>query len=332
MGTSSANFDAIKKGDPSMNSIIICRMNTLQSIPAANILKTATAVESLYLKFDSEVQTLGLASILYSLIENKSLNTIVVCQQSDDATKTDSEAISKIRLPIEDDLNILGSLFGIALQLNQTIREIKLVNCKFINETFFEPFVHDSIRTKTCMLTKFSVVNCNIGDSGTIAVAQALVWNQHLKELCLSKNNITDIGAIRIAEAVRYNNVLIKLGLSNNPIGESGIYLLVTSLKYNRALSSLYLNTINTTENVCKMLEYQFEANEEDMLLNYNHFLWYNSTLKSIYTDNYFNPRFISLHQVLKYSSTYRQALATKKGFPERSDKLVWLLRNWVCT
>ncbi|XP_067016042.1 protein NLRC3-like [Acropora muricata] len=85
-----------------------------------------------------------------------------------------------------------------------------------------------------------------IGLSGALALARALLKNSTLKCLFLGYNYIGDLGALAFADALRTNSSLLLLDLSDNGIGDLGTEVICKALQSNHVMThlSLHGNTI----------------------------------------------------------------------------------------
>lgn len=81
----------------------------------------------------------------------------------------------------------------------------------------------------------------DLGDEGTILLAQALENNISLKLLKLKQCSVGDEGAKALANFLAQNKTLKNLNLSNNKIGSEGIQWLSKFLAKNKSLTSLDL-------------------------------------------------------------------------------------------
>eukprot|EP00937_MAST-01D_sp_MAST-1D-sp2_P004366 g4366.t1 len=84
--------------------------------------------------------------------------------------------------------------------------------------------------------------NTSVGDSGAIALAEALKTNTTLQQLCLNNTSVGDGGAIALGEALKTNTTLQGLSLSYTSVGDGGATALGEALKTNTTLQKLGLN------------------------------------------------------------------------------------------
>lgn len=84
--------------------------------------------------------------------------------------------------------------------------------------------------------TRIDLHNENIGDTGIIALVEALDSNTLVGELYLTNNNISDSGAIAIAKMLETNSAVSFLYLFHNHIGDKGAIALAKMLETNTDL------------------------------------------------------------------------------------------------
>eukprot|EP00002_Diphylleia_rotans_P026897 TRINITY_DN5385_c0_g1_i1.p1 TRINITY_DN5385_c0_g1~~TRINITY_DN5385_c0_g1_i1.p1 ORF type:complete len:2210 (+),score=439.95 TRINITY_DN5385_c0_g1_i1:82-6711(+) len=87
-----------------------------------------------------------------------------------------------------------------------------------------------------------SPTNIVLGDTGLLALAEALVINSCITALDLSCNALSDRGGVALAVALLTNNSIIDLNLSYNNLGEMTAEALASSLKVNKTLKVLDLS------------------------------------------------------------------------------------------
>ena len=92
----------------------------------------------------------------------------------------------------------------------------------------------DLLRDMDINIHHLTLLHCNVGDSGAVALAEVLKSKPNLRELQLSMNNIGDEGATALAELLRTNTTLKALHMTDNSITSVGLEALVGSLKKNR--------------------------------------------------------------------------------------------------
>ena len=95
----------------------------------------------------------------------------------------------------------------------------------------------------------------SIDDSGVIALAQSLQYNETLKNLYLSYNpDISSASVHSLAKLLRNNNTLSCLSLDHTSIDTDGVLILMESLKTNNTLGELKLDKRH--EKTCFTLPY----------------------------------------------------------------------------
>ena len=109
--------------------------------------------------------------------------------------------------------------------------------------------------------TKLVLDNNNIGDSGAVAIAEALKNNTALTWLYLGYNTIGDSGAAALAKALKSNTALTRLDLDYNNIGDSGAAALAEELKSNTALTELRLDYNNIGDSGAAALAEALKSN-----------------------------------------------------------------------
>jgi Ran GTPase-activating protein (RanGAP) involved in mRNA processing and transport len=98
-----------------------------------------------------------------------------------------------------------------------------------------------ALKNSAPQLETFAMKDCDVGSSGTVYLAQALVDHPHLTTLDLGANNIGNAGAEALGEMLSHNNKLHTLGLYGAQIGVAGMRALARGLTVNRALRTIYL-------------------------------------------------------------------------------------------
>ena len=86
------------------------------------------------------------------------------------------------------------------------------------------------------------IISTESGDTGVIAVANALQHSHNLWTLDLPTNSIGDDGAVALAEALHHNSTLEWLDLSDNSISDDGAVALAQALNHNSNLLCLRLS------------------------------------------------------------------------------------------
>lgn len=80
---------------------------------------------------------------------------------------------------------------------------------------------------------------CQVSNDGAIAIAEALIQDNHISNLELAYNVIQDKGAKALAEALKRNKSLTSLNLRQNRINQDGGKALANMLKTNKTLTVL---------------------------------------------------------------------------------------------
>merc|ERR1712038_2116294 len=99
-------------------------------------------------------------------------------------------------------------------------------------------------------LTILDLGQNEIGDEGTIALADGIRKNIGLKELLLYSNKLLDEGAMQLGMCLKVNTVLSKLDISGNQIGDHGATSLVKGLQKNSSLKEIVCNCNKFDEKV----------------------------------------------------------------------------------
>ena len=103
-------------------------------------------------------------------------------------------------------------------------------------------------------LVELDLYRKNIGETGAIAICQALKVNTHLQKLNISGNNIGENGAIAISrvcfslslikwnnlEALKVNICLRRLHIKNNKNNKTGTNAIRNALEYNYTLEKIF--------------------------------------------------------------------------------------------
>jgi hypothetical protein len=148
----------------------------------------------------------------------------------------------------------LKFIFGCILQTNIEERHITL-DLSFSDlmqlKNSFNTIIY--ALKKNIKLTTLLLSRNDIGDEGTIAIAEALKTNTRLLILELNHNAISSIGVITLAEALKINTTLSTLKLNSNLIYEEGAVAIANVLKINKTLLDLdlgrnYLKTNGAVE------------------------------------------------------------------------------------
>lgn len=100
-----------------------------------------------------------------------------------------------------------------------------------------------------CGLVKLGLGDCDIGTTGTRALAEALLHNSVLQILDLAYNRIEDEVAGKLAAALAHNCTLTHLFLSGTMIGDGGARGIANALKRNRGILCLTLAENNIFAN-----------------------------------------------------------------------------------
>lgn len=88
----------------------------------------------------------------------------------------------------------------------------------------------------------FDLDGNEIGDMGTMVLADALLTHKTLEFLSLRENQISDAGAEALSELLKANTKLLALLLAGNQIGHQGVQALADALAVNTMLSRLNLS------------------------------------------------------------------------------------------
>ncbi|CAL8086962.1 unnamed protein product [Calicophoron daubneyi] len=115
------------------------------------------------------------------------------------------------------------------LSINNTIRQLTIDANEKLDDSCLAQLIDDSIN-----LTKLQLRYCCLGPAEAKHIAMRLgittSANSKLLSLDLSGNQLGDKGTIYLAEALRTNRTLLTLSLSNNNIGDIGAGALATVL------------------------------------------------------------------------------------------------------
>ena len=98
-----------------------------------------------------------------------------------------------------------------------------------------------ALASDKCRVMKLGLIGIHIGDSGTIALADALKTNTFITVIDLGHNNIGDAGVVAFADALKTNTSITKIGLSSNTIGDSAAVALANTLKTNTSITEVNL-------------------------------------------------------------------------------------------
>jgi hypothetical protein len=136
---------------------------------------------------------------------------------------------------------------GNSLGTSCSIEKLDLRDSRLITISGWTGF-SKGLRSPTCSLLDLDISNCDINDSGALAVAIALAENTSLKVLNMSSNrNITSSGWIDCFHIMRQNEIRLKrLDLSDNNIDDLGATMLVTILVNMSALDSFTLSNMTS--------------------------------------------------------------------------------------
>ena len=92
-------------------------------------------------------------------------------------------------------------------------------------------------------LRELDMNNNPIGDDGATTLARMLTRNQNIKTLNMENCDITEFGAIKLAETLYLNSTLTKINLSENAIKDQGVYALAQMLTRNQSLSEFHIRS-----------------------------------------------------------------------------------------
>lgn len=111
-----------------------------------------------------------------------------------------------------------------------------------------------------------TLLHCNVGDSGAVALAEVLKSKPNLRILQLSMNNIGDEGVTALAELLKTNTTLEALHMTDNRITSVGLRAVVEALKNANTrpgltvqLSNSYFNT-NGGEAAYELVNYNYKV------------------------------------------------------------------------
>jgi hypothetical protein len=204
-----------------------------------------------------------------------------------------------------------------ALQYNKTIKNLNITH-NLITFNFSIKEIHDlsDIFTKLSLKTidiSYNLINNDhslkyllryntslhilnlsnneMGDIGTIELANGLNSNTTLLEINLSNNNIGDKGLNVLATVLKVNKSIIDLNLSNNNIGDKGVFELMEVLPFNRRIEFnlsnnkliILKNVVHAYKSLRDIDRIVFNTNLENDLLNLLELLRVNTTIKSLY-------------------------------------------------
>jgi len=90
-------------------------------------------------------------------------------------------------------------------------------------------------------LREVCIENCRIGFEGCAAIARALRANCSLRSLQLSRNAIGDRGFESIADGLRYNRCVTSVGANQCLVGNAGLQRLLEALEHNVTVTTVKL-------------------------------------------------------------------------------------------
>ncbi len=127
---------------------------------------------------------------------------------------------------------------GTALKVNRSLRSINLSANKFGRESLDLYMFREALKANKS-LWSIDLSNIDLDFYGIELLANALEYNQSLKEVNLSGNKIGGgYASIFIANVLRGNRILQKIDLSNNNIDDKDVETIVAALKSNCSLNS----------------------------------------------------------------------------------------------
>ena len=97
------------------------------------------------------------------------------------------------------------------------------------------------LRTSPPALRRLGIFDCEVGDAGAAAIADALKVNTTLTTLHLHHNKIGSDGAAALAGALKVNKTLTGFAFELNFIGDAGGVALADALEFNTSLKRLRL-------------------------------------------------------------------------------------------
>lgn len=102
-----------------------------------------------------------------------------------------------------------------------------------------------------------------IGVAGALALAEAMLDNSALHELCLARQQLGEMGAMALAQALPQGCLVTKLDLSSNDIGHKGVAALVDALLI-PCIPVEHLDLTNNSigDHGCKILAHMLLKNE----------------------------------------------------------------------
>ncbi len=98
------------------------------------------------------------------------------------------------------------------------------------------------LQTSPAALRRLGIFNCDVGDAGAAALADALQVNTTLTSLHFYYNKIGSDGAVALAGALKVNKTLTTFAFELNFIGDAGGVALADALQFNTALKRLRLH------------------------------------------------------------------------------------------
>jgi hypothetical protein len=98
-----------------------------------------------------------------------------------------------------------------------------------------------ALASSKCRVAKLNLGGNEIGNSGAVALADALMANTSVAILYLWDNKIGASGAVALADALKTNASVTTIYLGNNKFGAAGAVALADALKTNTALSDVNL-------------------------------------------------------------------------------------------
>ncbi|XP_050030866.1 uncharacterized protein [Dermacentor andersoni] len=215
--------DAVKKG--SLRRLVIC--NGSSSKIARRLLRAVGYSSSLTVLEIGGTKTLPLSSAAILSDALKS-NTIL--------RKLSIERVG---------INAVGTLLK-SLDKNTTLEELALLYSYNAPEAIlWDGF--EALRVNRG-LKCLKLVHLNMVNSCALIIADILLKNESLQEICLSENPITDLGARALAKALQQNSTLKRLDISDCRLNWQGLSSFIKFISHNTAIECVRLGFVDVPE------------------------------------------------------------------------------------
>jgi len=186
------------------------------------------------------------SSLSYAILNNE--NTGVISQSF-----AKNSSITRIILN-QCDIGESGIIFlSNSLSINNICTELSLHSCSLIGMKGCKKLCEIFI-SKSTTLRKLDLGGCLIGTQGCESLVYALLKNDSVIDLDISKNYLYDASAQVIGYYINRSKSIRKLNLHNNELTHSGVWIICKEIFYSNTLQNIDLSANEIGINSCKTL------------------------------------------------------------------------------